>query len=65
MEVRYMCGEECINKHGITSRYGVENPFGDFIPLVGDIIELGYREFGDRTSGEMVEYRVVSRKLVQ
>lgn len=63
MEVRYMCGEECVNKHGITKRYGIENPFKEFIPLVGDIIELGYREFNDRTSEGMVEYMVVSRKF--
>jgi hypothetical protein len=42
MKIIFKCGDEIVNKHSNGGRhYGWNNPFDEYIPYVGDFVELG------------------------
>lgn len=66
IKVIVMCGDKCINEHSDGgSHYEWNNPFGDFIPMVGDILELGgrYYDKDDDENSEGKRYKVVKRSF--
>lgn len=46
MKIKIMCEEKWLNKHSDGGRYGYNNPFTKYIPMVGDVIEIGGIWFG-------------------
>lgn len=64
MDLRIMCGNVFVNEHSDGGQFrGFDNPFGDFIPLVGDILELGGKHFGRDSDCEGEKYVVLSREF--
>jgi len=66
IEVIFKCGEDIVNGHSEGGRYnGYNNPFGDYIPCVGDYIELGEHtdDFKHLEYTPMKKYVIKSRKF--
>jgi len=62
INIKIMCNDVLINEHSEGGKYyGWNNPFGDFIPLVNDIIELGGKCFDDDPKTEGKQYKIIKR----
>jgi len=63
IRLKIMCGGTFLNKHSDGGKHeGWNNPFGELIPVVGDIVELGgvYDDDQDiQTEGKL--YEVIMR----
>lgn len=66
MKIIIMCNGVCLNEHSNGGKsYGYGNPFKECIPMVGDIIEIGGRYFGEdymESNCEGTQY-VVNRRI--